>query len=350
MLDVQNYSAVSNLPVPTVAFREVGVGSGPFSLNNGGAAEASLDTQMSLGTAPGAQETLYDMPDLSNDSVAEAYALVDEDNAVDVVSSSFGQCELDFTAAYNGGTDFTSIPKTFHALFQQGNAQGITFLASSGDNGAPDCVSKKFANAPGVIDGTDFVLGVENPASDPNITAVGGTNLQTAATPTVNDVTRVSENANFDPRVPAVFTFEGVSATVGNNTWGSGGGFSQIFSKPLYQFLVDTGSNVHRSVPDVSLDDGRMSGRCGLDRIRTASICRAARSSYGSAAAPALLIGTSASSPEMAGVLALAVESNRGRLGNVNPMIYALSAVQTIAGGVHRTQGAAILPSRHFRR
>ena len=109
--DVQNYSANSNLPVPTVKFREVGAGSGPFSLDNPGVAEASLDTQMSLGTAPGAQETLYDMPDLSNDSVTEAYALVDEDNAVDVVSSSFGQCELDFTPAYNNGTDFTSIPK-----------------------------------------------------------------------------------------------------------------------------------------------------------------------------------------------------------------------------------------------
>lgn len=334
VLDVQAYSANSNLPVPTVTFREVGPGSGAFSLDNGGAAEASLDTQMSLGTAPGAQETLYDMPDLSNDSVTEAYALVDEDNAVDVVSSSFGQCELDFTAAYNNGTDFTSIPKTFHALFQQGNAQGITFLASSGDNGAPDCVSRAFADAPGVINGTDFVLGVENPASDPNITAVGGTNLQTAATPTANDVTRVSENADFDPRLPAVFSFDGVSATVGNNTWGSGGGFSQIFSKPLYQFLVNTGSNVHRSVPDVAL----MMGGCPGDADLTAQNCldlpRSAVIVW-IGGGPALLIGTSASSPEMAGVLALAVELNRGRLGNVNPMLYALSAVQTIAGGAN---------------
>jgi subtilase family serine protease len=334
VLDVQAYSANSNLPVPTVSFREVGVGSGPFSLDNGAAGEASLDTQMSLGTAPGAKETLYDMPDLTNASVAEAYALVDEDNAVDVVSSSFGQCELDFTRAYNNGTDFTSIPKTFHALFQQGNAQGITFLASSGDNGAVDCVSKAFANAPGVINGTDFVLGVENPASDPNITAVGGTNLQTKATPTVNDVTRVSENADFDPRLPAVFTFEGETATVGNNTWGSGGGFSKIFAKPLYQFLVDTGSNVHRAVPDVSL----MMGGCPNDADLKAQDCtQLPRSAVivWIGGGPALLIGTSASSPEMAGVLALAVELNRGRLGNVNPMIYALSAVQTIAGGVH---------------
>jgi len=332
--DVQDYSAVSNLPVPTVTFREVGTGSGAFSLENGGAAEASLDTQMSLGTAPGAKETLYDMPDLSNDSVAEAYALVDEDNAVDVVSSSFGQCELDFTAAYNNGVDFTSIPKTFHALFQQGNAQGITFLASSGDNGAPDCLSQAFADAPGVIPGTNFVLGVENPASDPNITAVGGTNLQTTGTPTVNDVTRVSENANFDPRLPALFTFDGESATVGNNTWGSGGGFSQIFSKPLYQFLVNTGSNVHRSVPDVSL----MMGGCPGDADLAAQNCIALPRSaviVWIGGGPFLLIGTSASSPEMAGVLALAVELNRGRLGNVNPLIYALSAVQSIFGGAN---------------
>ena len=334
VLDVQNYSANSNLPVPTVTFREVGAGSGAFSLNNGGAAEASLDTQMSLGTAPGAQETLYDMPDLSNDSVTEAYALVDEDNAVDVVSSSFGQCELDFTAAYNNGTDFTSIPKTFHALFQQGNAQGITFLASSGDNGAPDCVSQAFADAPGVINGTDFVLGVENAASDPNITAVGGTNLQSAATPTVNDVTRVSENADFDPRLPAVFTDGSETATVGNNTWGSGGGFSQIFAKPLYQFLVDTGSNRHRSVPDVSLMMGGCPGDADLAVQDCTKLPRSAVIVW-IGGEPFLLIGTSASSPEMAGVLALAVELNRGRLGNVNPLIYSLSAVQSIFGGAN---------------
>jgi subtilase family serine protease len=332
--DVQAYSANSNLPVPTVVFREVGTGSGAFSLNNGGAAEASLDTQMSLGTAPGAQETLYDMPDLSNDSVTEAYALVDEDNAVDVVSSSFGQCELDFTPGYNNGTDFTSIPKTFHALFQQGNAQGITFLASSGDNGAPDCVSPAFANAPGVINGTDFVLGAENPASDPNITAVGGTNLQTAATPTVNDVTRVSENADFDPRLPAVFTDGTETATVGNNTWGSGGGFSQIFPKPLYQFLVDTGSNRHRAVPDVALMMGGCPGDADLAVQDCTKLPRSAVIVW-IGGGPFLLIGTSASSPEMAGVLALAVELNRGRLGNVNPLIYSLSAVQTIFGGAN---------------
>jgi subtilase family serine protease len=333
---IQAYSANSNLPVPTVSIRPIGAGSGPFNPTTADAAEASLDTQMSLGTAPGAQETLYDMEDLSDDQITAAYTAVDEDNAVDVVSSSFGECELDFTAAYNGGVDFTGILKTFHALFQQGNAQGITFLASSGDSGGVPCVSAAFANNP--TNGTSFVAGVENPASDPNVTGVGGTNLQTTATPGVNDATYSSENADFDPELPAQFQISATTTvTVDNNTWGSGGGFSAIFSKPFYQFLVDTGSNVHRSVPDVSLMMGGCPGDADLAVQNCLLLPRSAVIVWIGGQAD-LLIGTSASSPEMAGVLALAVELNHGRLGNVNPLIYALSATQTLFGGTNAPQ------------
>jgi subtilase family serine protease len=332
-VDVQAYTANSNLPVPTVQIRPVDGGSGAFDPDSGDSAEASLDTQMSLGTAPGATETLYNLPTLTDAEVLAGYTAVDEDNSVDVVSSSFGECELDFTAAYNGGTDFTGILKTFHSLFQQGNAQGITFLASSGDNGAPSCVSAEFANSPVLIDGTNFVNGVQNPADDPNVTAVGGTNLQTVASPGVNDAAYLSENADFDPRLPVQFPLPGGGVGgIGNNTWGSGGGFSQVFAKPAYQFLVNTGSNVHRAVPDVSL----MMGGCPGDADLAAQDCTLLPRSAAIVwigGVPNLLIGTSSSSPEMAGVLALAVELNRGRLGNVNPLIYGLSAVQTIAGG-----------------
>jgi subtilase family serine protease len=329
--DVQAYSANSNLPVPTVTIRPVDGGSGPFNPNTDDAFEASLDTQMSLGTAPGAQEIVYNMATLTDADIMDAYAAVDDDNIVDVVSSSFGECELDFVAAANGGEDFTYILQQFHALFQQGNAQGITFLASSGDNGAPACTSFAFDNNP--TNGTDYVLGVENPADDPNVTGVGGTNLQTVATPTANDVTYSSENADFDPRLPAEFGLSnGSTVTVGNNTWGSGGGFSQIFAKPFYQFLVNTGSARERSVPDVSL----MMGGCPSDADLNAQNClllpRSAVIVWVDDS-PVLLIGTSSSSPEMAGVLALAVELNHGRLGNVNPLIYALSAIQSLAGG-----------------
>jgi len=330
---IQAYSAHSNLPVPTVNIREVDGGSGAFDPSSDAAAEASLDTQMSLGTAPGAKETLYNIPDLSDGSIADAYAAIDEDNTVDVVSSSFGGCELYYTAPYNGGVDYTSILKTFHGLFQQGNAQGITFVASSGDNGGVPCLSAAFANNP--TNGTSFVAGVENPADDPNVTAVGGTNLSTTATPGVNDAAYATENADFDPTLAAEYQIgPSTIVTVDNNTWGSGGGYSQVFSKPFYQDFVNTGSNTHRAVPDVSLMMGGCPGDADLNAQNCLNLPRSATIVWIGGEAD-LLIGTSSSSPEIAGVLALAVESNGGRLGNVNPLIYLLSAVQTLTGGVH---------------
>ena len=325
--DVQAYSVHSNLPVPTVTVQEVEGGSGPFG--NGAAAEASLDTQMSLGTAPGAQEILYDIPDLNDDSIIAGYTDIDEFNAVDVVSSSFGGCELDYTKPYNNGVDMTGILKVYHDLFRQGNSQGITFLASSGDQGAFSCTTASYFNG---AQGTAFILGVNFPASDPNVTGVGGTNLITVAEPGPNDSTYLTENANFDPRLTEDFIF--ANDPVCNNTWGSGGGFSVIWPKPFYQDLVHTGSDKHRSVPDVSLQ----MGGCPSDADLTAENCTVEPRSftlvwieggvYG-------LIGTSSSSPEFAGVMALAIELNGGRLGNVNPQIYALSAIQTLAGGAH---------------
>jgi subtilase family serine protease len=329
---IQAYSANSNLPVPTVTIRPVDGGSGAFDPASGAAGEASLDTQMSLGTAPGAKEVLYNTPDLSNASIMDAYTAIVEDNTVDVVSSSFGECELDFTAAYNGGQDFTNLLATLDAVFQQGNAQGITFVASSGDQGAVPCVSAAFANNP--ANGTSFVRGVSNPASDPNVTAVGGTNLKTTATPSVDDATYSSESANFNPRLPAKFQISATeTVTVNNNTWGSGGGFSTIFAEPSYQSLVNTGSKGGRAVPDVSL----MMGGCPSDANLAVQNCKALPHSGALiwlGGAPAEVIGTSASAPELAGILALAVEGY-GRQGNVNPVIYSLAARQTRAGGVN---------------
>ena len=330
-VDVNNFSGNTTVPVPTPIIEPVLGGSGAFNGNTDDAAEASLDTQMSLGTAPGAQEVVYDMPDLTDASIIAAYTQVDEDNRVDVVSSSFGECELDFTAAANGGTDLTGVLQVFHGLFAQGNAQGITFVASSGDNGAPACTSTAFDTNP--TNGTNFVLGVENPASDPSVTSVGGTNLQVSPTPTANDATYASENANFDPRVPAQFSVGTGTVTVGNNTWGSGGGFSVVFAKPAYQKLVNTGNSKMRSVPDLSL----MMGGCPGDADLAAQDCTALPRSaviVWIGGVPNLLIGTSSSSPQFAGVMAHAVQL-AGRQGNVNPLIYTLSALQTLLGGTH---------------
>ena len=46
-----------------------------------------------------------------------------------------------------------------------------------------------------------------------------------------------------------------------------------------------------------------------------------------------VVVGTSASAPEFAGLLALEVQNLGGRLGNINHLIYALAAAQATNGG-----------------
>jgi subtilase family serine protease len=77
---------------------------------------------------------------------------------------------------------------------------------------------------------------------------------------------------------------------------------------------------------------GGCPGDADLDKLDCTAVARSAAIVF-IGGVPNLLIGTSSSSPEMAGVLALAVELNGGRLGNVNPLIYSLSAIQTLLGG-----------------
>ncbi len=117
-----------------------------------------------------------------------------------------------------------------------------------------------------------------------------------------------------------------------NNIWGSGRGVSTIFAKPAYELLAPTGNSRFRTIPDVSL----MMGGCPSDADLEAQDCTTLPRSatlVWIGGELALLIGTSSSASEFAGVMALAVELNGGRLGNVNPQFYALGALQTLVGG-----------------
>lgn len=303
--DLALYFGHEHLAPPVVERRPVDGGPAPFDPNSGESAEASLDVQQSFGSAPGAHIMLYGIPELSDNDIYDAYSAIIEDNRADVVNSSFGLCELYYTKKYNGGEDFTSILQQFHDLFRQGNAQGITFVASSGDNGAYDCFNPA---------GTKLVKGVENPADDPNVTGVGGTNLVTNHVDGSLNSSYVRESAFEDPLDPA-------QGAAPNESWGSGGGISVVFDKPLYQYLVDTHAST-RTVPDVAMH----MGGCP---VGSKDPCNPDDSSDVTAIGGQLflLIGTSASSPEFAGLLAVTEQSLGTRLGNANGYIYALSAV-----------------------
>jgi subtilase family serine protease len=323
------FTTVTGLPVPsvtTVLIDGGGAIGGPDTF------EASLDVQQILGGAPGTNVTLVSIPDLSDDHILDGYSYIIDQNTFDLVNSSFGECELEYTAAYNAGTDFTYILKEYNELYQQGVAQGITFAVSSGDQGGIMCPSPDYG-FPGATNVT-FGLGVSTPADDPNVTAVGGGNLITTFKSGSLNSAYVRESAFADTDIP--YDVYGVGQLVSGGVWGAGGGISQIYKKPLYQYLANTGSATQRTLPDVGMQVGGcpsgISLTCGADDS-------AAVVAYGVDYGGGFygVIGTSVSSPEFLGALAL-FEQQLGkhhRQGNVNYYLYTMGALQSLFGGAN---------------
>jgi subtilase family serine protease len=321
--DMDLYFGHEKLKTPTIIRFPIGGGT-DFDPGSGTSVEAELDLQQAGGMAPNATLELINLPDASDVSFLEGYLTIVEGNFADLVSTSFSLPEAFYTAEYNSGIDFTGIPRVFDELFKQGNAQGITFVASTGDfGGAPMPPLEYFTTPPKnpqVITG-HFLPSVEFFASSPHVTAVGGTNLITTSHPPSLQSKYVSENAYGDPLIP--FDPYGTGNLVEGGYWGSGGGKSIIFAKPRYQFFVDTKSDT-RSIPDVSLQmggcpAGLLKGPCPSDRSATLEVFTGQLFE---------VIGTSVSAPDFAGLLALKVQHLGRRLGNENYDIYSLAAKQ----------------------
>ncbi|RBD06034.1 peptidase S53, partial [Xanthomonas oryzae pv. oryzae] len=177
------------------------------------------------------------------------YRQIVQDNEADVVSSSFGVCEKYFTAAYNSGRDATSVAGLFDAVFKQGNAQGITFVTSSGDNAGLECADTQY-----LVEGNNgrYIPGVEFPAADAHVTAVGGGNLFTAYKKDSLGSGYVSESAYADP-LQANDPY-GVGALLSGGYFGAGGGVSTLFQRPAYQSRALGGTRTSmRALPDVGM-------------------------------------------------------------------------------------------------
>jgi len=319
--DMAKYFGHEKLPVPSIT--EVKVNGGAPYDPNGASGETHLDIQQSGGMAPKANILFYNIPDLSDDSFMAGLTQILEDNKADVVNMSFGGAELLYTAAFNDGVDSTDLLREEDDLMAQGNAQGITFVASSGDSGALTvpplaCFAKDATSSCG-----QMLASANAPASGLHVTGVGGTNLvttYTGATPFNLNSAYVSEEAYADPLPDDIFY--GTPAT--GVFWGSGGGDSMVFRKPAYQYLVKTGNARFRTVPDVSLHMG------GCPEMPAAGSCNPADSGDIEALDGKfyVVIGTSASAPDFAGLTALAVQRFGTRLGNENYYLYALAAAQ----------------------
>lgn len=274
--------------------------------SNGWAAEVALDTQWAHATAPGANIVLMTtsvaetqgvqgLPQMMN---AEQY-LVDH-HLADVVSQSFSTGEPDFPSA-------TSLQNLRHA-FISGTAAGVTFLSSSGDDGT-EGASKTPIKNPAALDAPT----VGWPASDPLVTAVGGTYLCTdGATGTSVDSTDPGGQCGLFPG----------QRDVG---WiGSGGGYSSIFARPSYQDTLPAGSTAigaMRGVPDIAYQASATTGVLIYDT--------APGDNGGSNVNDGswyVIGGTSASSPQWAGLVAIADQMAGHDLGLLQPKLYSLAS------------------------
>jgi subtilase family serine protease len=238
-----------------------------------------------------------------------------------IISMSFGTGEPTFL-----DSDLVILKGQFHDILKQATDAGITLLASSGDSGSTNMNTDQtsligFANA-------------SYPATDPYITAVGGTSLQAgwnwAPTGSADDYWNCKLNhttpcpTDFLASVTATDTRE----TVWKEDWalaGGGGGISQIFGAADFQSQVAAKFGEHRTIPDLSLN-AAING--GVDVYTSYAPApgqppKAVWQSFG---------GTSCSSPETAALVALAGQKASDTLGRqvgigyLNPLLYSLSA------------------------
>lgn len=290
---------------------------------SGGAGETTLDVQQSGGVAPGAKVRVYLAPN-TDAGFIDVFAQAVDENLVDVLSVSWGTPEV--------AVDDATLA-AFHAVFLQAAAQGIPVIAASGDAGAFD-----------INHGLPYprcttLLSVDFPAADPLVLAAGGTTLPNTVPHKYGDVTVPTERAwGWDYLKNYVVTHYGTDTYYSDYlAVGGGGGVSALFGVPSFQknlpgvqktataqslvcenavfnngtgygdYLDVPGNIAGRNLPDVSLNADPYSGYAV----------------YTNGAWSTRLGGTSFVAPQLNGILTLISAGLNGRVGPINPQLYA---------------------------
>lgn len=258
--------------------------------------EAHLDIEWSGAIARNA--TIYYV--YSNDVWASARYAVNN-KVADVITMSYGLCEQ---------ADLVDLPG-YRQVAQQAAAQGMSWFAASGDNGAGDCEDYGVAVA-------QNGLAVDVPSSLPEVTGVGGTTFVEQGgewAPSNDPTTQASALGYIRERVWNDSNMGELS--------GGGGGVSVIFPRPSWQTGPGVPNDAFRHVPDVSFASSP------------------SHDSYYLYSGGSMYVGgTSVAAPVMAGVAALLNHYlvNTGALkqpglGNLNPTLYRMA--QTTTGVFH---------------
>ena len=268
----------------------------------GWASETSLDVEWAHALAPKASILLVETPTDEVEGTTGFPDIVAAENYViahrlgQVISQSFGATEETFSSK----AQLLSLRSAFLAA----ERAGVTVLGGSGDLGATDYEYNAVTIYPRRV--TSW------PASDPLVTAVGGTRLDLDAS-----------GSALAPAVAWNDTYERAKPSPD----ATGGGHSVIFSRPGYQNAVRGVAGATRAVPDVSMS----------------AACTGAVDTYVGAPGPngigwRTMCGTSEATPLFAAIVALADQEATRSLGLLNPALYALRHVAS-SGLVPVTSG-----------
>jgi subtilase family serine protease len=278
--DLAAFDKAFDLPAPP-SFRIIAPAGAipPYNPNNstmvGWAEETSLDVEYSHAMAPGANILLVETPVAETVGIQGFPEIVQAENYVinrglaQVISQSFAAAEQTFPGAQSL----------------------LTVLGAAGDDGTSSATNPAGTNY--------FTSPVVNwPASDPLVTAVGGTQLH------LNDAGQrtMADNVWNDTNL------------LGSPAAG-GGGLSTIFGRPSWQKGVTSVVGNRRGLPDVSLSaavDGGVLVYLGFPGLP-------AKGLY-------IIGGTSEATPLFAGIVAIADQVAGHPLGLINPALYSLAA------------------------
>lgn len=247
------------------------------------AAEVELDMEMILGLAPHLSNLrVYEASATSLAAYNDAWARIVSD-VTPVVSTSWVFCEQ--------GSGMAGEIAQENIFFSEAAAQGQTILAASGDYGASGCYDPKT--------GQNTQLAVDDPASQPYVTGVGGTTLR----------------VNFDNTLQSEQVWNDRAIKNG----ASGGGISQVWQMPAWQQgpgVANAYTNGYREVPDVALN---ADPQTGYDIYCSVGGCAGGHGWQ-------IIGGTSAAAPAWAAMVALANQASLragGFLeGFLNPALY----------------------------
>ena len=241
----------------------------------GWAGEESTDVEWAHAIAPGANLVLVEAKTGDDADIMSAIKYAIDNNLGDVISMSFSDGESCSSPEFLADQ---------HAAFEKAVAKGITLVAASGNTGGfQQCA-----------DGS-VVAAVASPASDPLVTAVGGTDLVAdAATGTYQSEKELKS---------------------------SGGGFSAVYGRPSYQAPFQK-NNGARGVPDVAWSASRTHATLVVFHGR-----------------PSPVAGTSVATAEWAGVVALADEAAGHRLGAINKALYHAAKSHGAEDRFHKVSG-----------